>query len=151
LAISSGPPVRSPTAAYGSCTDVEEDLINRVIKSLREIDGSASEYQHFVIELEALGRALNHVSALEPSTSNVSHVNAIRGLALSCRLPLQEYLAKIQKYEPSMGAFAPKHSLRGARHKVKWGIFITEEVKNLRVLIVAKVVSINLLLAMHAS
>ena len=71
-------------------------------------------------------------------------------MALACRLPLQDFLAKIQKYESSMGAFAGK-SIKGAGHKAKWAVFLADEVEKLRALVSAKVLSINLLLNTHAS
>jgi hypothetical protein len=71
-------------------------------------------------------------------------------MALACRLPLQDFLVKIQKYESSMGSFATK-SMKGAGQKAKWAVYIADEVQKLRMLVSGKVLSINLLLATHAS
>jgi hypothetical protein len=59
-------------------------------------------------------------------------------------------LSNIEKYEKTMGPFA-RSSLRGAGYKAKWAVFVTEEVKKIQALVSAKTISINLLLAMHAS
>ena len=112
--------------------------------------GASTDYQHVILELNALQNALSRLASLEPTESNINHVNAIRGMALTCQLPLQEFLSNIEKYEKTMGPFA-RSSLRGAGHKTKWAVFVTEEVKKIRALISAKTISINLLLAMHTS
>jgi hypothetical protein len=71
-------------------------------------------------------------------------------MALACRLPLQDFLAKIHRYESGMGAFASR-SIKGAGQMAIWAVYMKEEVQKLRALISAKVLSINLLLATHAS
>ncbi|EXJ84193.1 hypothetical protein A1O3_04860 [Capronia epimyces CBS 606.96] len=126
------------------------ELCAKVGKSLRTVGGASDDYQHVAIELEGLQLALARLQALEPTESNVSQVNAIRGMALACRLPLQEFLTKIQTYESQMGPWAAS-SLKGAGKKAKWAVFITQDVQKLRGMVSAKVWSINLLLATHAS
>jgi len=126
-------------------------LVKKVSKALKDAGGASSEYQQVVIELKGLKNALRHLEALEPTEDNASHVNAIRGMALACQLPLRDFLAQLEKYEPSLGPFAPKHSFRGAGWKAKWAVALAADVEKLRALIAAKVLSINLLLATHSS
>lgn len=110
-----------------------------------------TEYQHVVIELRALKNVLRHLEALEPTEDNLTHVNAIRGMALACQLPLREFLIKLEKYESALGPLNGPWSFRGVGSKTKWAIALSEDVEKLRALIGAKVISINLLLATHAS
>ncbi|KAI9864391.1 MAG: hypothetical protein M1813_003311 [Trichoglossum hirsutum] len=126
------------------------DLIRKVVKALKDTGGASWEYQHVVVELKGLEKALRRLEALEPSKSNIDQVNAIRGMALSCQLPLQAFLSKLETYESSIGPSAPR-SFGGSARKAEWAVFMTEEVKKLRALVVAKGVSINLLLATHCS
>jgi hypothetical protein len=116
---------------------------------LKTTGGTSQEYQQVILELEGLAHVLSHLQALESNDSNVNHVNAIL-MALACRLPLQDFLVKIQKYEASMGVFAGR-SIKGVGHKAKWAVHIGDEMQKLRAMISAKVLSINLLLATHAS
>jgi hypothetical protein len=128
-------------------------LIAKVSKAVRDKAGTANEYQHVVLELQALEKTLQHLQRLQPSESNADHVNAIRGMALTCRIPLQEFMEKIHRYEASLGPFAT-HSrgfLTSAGRKSQWAIFMSDEVAKLRTAIGAKVLSINLLLATHTS
>lgn len=127
------------------------ELCAKVSRALKDTAvGASSDYQNVILELHALQNALARLAALEPNESNINHVNAIRGMALACQLPLHEFLTSIEQYEDTMGPWA-RRSLRGAGKKAKWAVFVTEEVKKIRALISAKTISINLLLATHTS
>lgn len=131
-----------------------EGLIAKVSKAVRDKAGASNEYQHVLLELLALEKTLRHLQALQPrDTSSADHVNAIRGMALTCRIPLQEFLERIQKYEASLGPFATysRGCLKSAGRKSQWAVFMSDEVAKLRTVIGAKVLSINLLLATHTS
>jgi hypothetical protein len=141
----------SPFSPARFCTLTLADLVRKVGKALKASGGAAQEYQHVIIELKGLEAVLQHLEALEPTEDNISHVNAIRGMALACQLPLRDFLSKLEKYETSLSPFADRAMFRGAHHKAKWAVLVATEVDKLRNLIAAKVLSINLLLAMHAS
>jgi hypothetical protein len=126
-------------------------LVKKVSDALKATGGASCEYRHVIIELEGLKNVLRHLEALEPTEDNISHVNAIRGMALACQLPLKSFLDKLEKYEASMKPIVSRGSFRSVHHKAKWAISITEEVNKLRALIAAKAISINLLLATHSS
>lgn len=127
------------------------DLIRKISKALKETGGASSEYQDAVIELKGLKHALQHLEALEPTEDNVSHVNAIRGMALACKLPLQDFMTKLEKYESSLGPWVNRKSFQTAGRKARWALSFGQEVEKLRALVAAKQISINLLLAMHSS
>lgn len=128
-------------------------LISQVIKAVNDKCGAASEYQYLQLELQNLSRTLTHLQRLEPTANNRDHVNAIRGMALTCQLPLREFLERMKAYESSLGPFAGlsggkgKGSLKSFGRKSQWALFMTDEVAKLRTAIGAKVISINLLLA----
>ena len=127
------------------------DLVRKVAKALKETGGASSEYQAAVVELKGLKHALQHLQALEPTEDNLSHVNAIRGMALACQLPLRDFLTRLEKYESSLGPWADRTTYRGAGRKARWAVEFAAEVEKLRALVAAKQISINLLLATHAS
>lgn len=72
-------------------------------------------------------------------------------MALACQLPLRDFMAKMEKYESSLGPWADRTAFRSASRKVKWAVGFGAEVEKLRALVAAKQISINLLLATHAS
>ncbi|KAL8784372.1 MAG: hypothetical protein Q9213_004024 [Squamulea squamosa] len=126
-------------------------LIKKISRALRDSGGASSEYQGAVIELENLQRTLQHLGSIEPTEDNINHVNAIRGMALACQLPLQDFLAKLSKYEMSLGPWASHSFLRNATRKAQWATAFSDDVKQLRALVAAKQISISLLLAAHTS
>ena len=127
------------------------DLINKVRKSLKDFGGAASEYQSTVIELENLATTLSYLEALEPDEENFQHVNAIRAMAMACKLPLEDFRKKSAHYESSLGPLAKPKPLHAIRQKTKWSLAFAEDVEKLRAFIAAKHVSINLLLGMQSS
>ncbi|CAG8970730.1 hypothetical protein HYALB_00001512 [Hymenoscyphus albidus] len=112
--------------------------------------GASSEFQHVMLELGALQKILSQLAALTPNEHNAHHVNAIRGMALACQVPLQEFLVKIEHYEKTLGPWA-RTSLSVAAKKAKWAVFVAEDVVKFRALISAKIISINLLLCLQIS
>ncbi|PVH98987.1 hypothetical protein DM02DRAFT_469176, partial [Periconia macrospinosa] len=126
------------------------ELCQKITKALKPVEGASSSFQTLVLELSSLENILQRLAALEPTESNIDHVNAIRCMALACRLPLRQFMEKIGPYEAHLGSYAQR-SFRAAGKKVKWALIIEEEINKLRAVISAKVISINMLLALHAS
>lgn len=77
-------------------------LISNAICALRETGGSSSQYQRLDLELYALGRILQEVDHLEPVDGLEVIIDAIKATALSCQLPLREFLDSIKKYDKSL-------------------------------------------------
>jgi hypothetical protein len=102
------------------------------------------------MELNALDSILQVLEQLEPNPENASHVNAIRGMALACQLPLHDFLSKLERYEKSLGPFSRQSPRQAAGRKTHWAITMGDEVDKLRACVAAKVISINLLLQTHA-
>ncbi|CAG8954558.1 hypothetical protein HYFRA_00004475 [Hymenoscyphus fraxineus] len=103
------------------------DLCTRISKALRNTAFVASsEFQHVMLELGALQKILSQLAALTPNEHNIHHVNAIRGMALACQVPLQEFLVKIEHYENPLGLWA-RTSLNVAAKKAKWAVFVAED------------------------
>ena len=125
--------------------------MQKVTKALKDTGGASTEYQLVVIELKSLKSILRHLETLQPTEDNVTHINAIRGVALACQLPLQDFMVKLEKYESTLGPFVDKRSLRAMAGKSKWAVVFTEKVERLRAMVAAKNISLNLLLSMHIS
>ncbi|KAF3906490.1 hypothetical protein ABW20_dc0106685 [Dactylellina cionopaga] len=126
-------------------------LIKRVSDVLKAAGGAAEEYQNVITELEGLDRVLKAVAMLNPDDSNATYVNDAHQIALSCQHLLRQFLGRIQKYEGSLGHFAPESSVSGAFKKAKWATYEADNIQTLRTTIAAKVTSINLLLNLNIS
>ena len=80
---------------------------------------------------------------------DIGHVTAVRGVALTCQVPLKDFLDKISKYttmasETKLGV---RDKLKKGMRKAQWIVVIKEEVAKFRAIIVSKVVIINLLIS----
>jgi hypothetical protein len=126
------------------------ELVRKITKALQKVGGASSQYQHILLELNALYKVLQLLERLEPTEENASHINAIRGMALACQIPLRDFLTKLEKYEASLSPFSTQHSLRAAGRKTQWAVAIDGDVEKVRACMAAKVASINLLLQTHA-
>ncbi|KAJ4579705.1 hypothetical protein HRR86_003057 [Exophiala dermatitidis] len=141
----------NPTKSYVTHVQLTPLLIGLVVKvgkALRDADGASSEYQHLYVDLQALKRTLETLQALQPTEQNITHLNAIRCLALTCQVPLAAFLERLQKFEEKLGPFA-KDSVRGALRKSQWALQMGEQVRKFRATIAAKVLSLTLLLSVH--
>ena len=121
-------------------------LIVRISKALRDAGGAAAEYRDILQDLQTLQQLLGLLERLRPANGSVSHINAIRGMALACRIPLLEFAEKIESYGAALGVGSSKGmSIRGVK-KVQWAFIVDEEVAKFRGIIAAKVYNITLLL-----
>lgn len=76
------------------------------------------------------------------------HLNAVKGMALACRVPLEDFLIKLRRYR----MFTDRRSLSFTERigmearKMQWVVNMKEDIAKFRAIIVSKVVAINLLL-----
>ena len=126
-------------------------LISDIRKALQESGGAKDEIQAVLIDVAQLKSLLTHLSDDAWGHGvDVTHVNAVRGLALTSQVPLREFLAKIRKYRDVGlgGMHGLKRTVNEVR-KVQWAVGMKEEISNFRTVIVYKVVTINTLLMVY--
>ena len=70
----------------------------------------------------SLGTALTQVEKLKGRGDQASALNQIKYAALRCRQPLEEFLAKIQKYENSLGSGKSVGKLKDAGKKIQYAV-----------------------------
>lgn len=123
-------------------------LVADITKSLSEADGSKSGYQELLRELESLDHALKHLDNLQ-SRSPSSHLESIKYAALSCRRPLEQFLAKIQKYDKALGVRISENAIKRTVDKLRWAFGEKDEIKKLQSYLNVHIGTINILLAVH--
>lgn len=126
-------------------------IVAETVSCLREAGGSRSEYQELLRELDILQLALTHLSKLETTHFSNHSISAqlhnIRCAALACRVPLEEFLGKIQKYEISLGLRSPDgRKIKNAARKIEWAFGKKEEVRKLQIYLSIHIGSINMML-----
>ncbi|KAE8445955.1 hypothetical protein EG329_012734 [Mollisiaceae sp. DMI_Dod_QoI] len=125
-------------------------LISQAVSAIREAGGSSSQYQRLRVELDSLSYTLQEVDQLEPVGGLDATVEAIKATALSCQLPIREFLESTAKYNKSLGLGQTAGIMKDVLYKVKW---VTskklEAVMKLRGEITAYIGGINLLLGLY--
>jgi hypothetical protein len=85
-------------------------LVNDITNCLQNAGGAKSEYQELLRELKTLLVALRHLDKLYSKTSTPAKVDSIEYAALSCRHPLEEFLARTERFDASLESkVAPAH------------------------------------------
>jgi hypothetical protein len=122
-------------------------LIGDVTTCLQSAGGARSEYQELIKEFESLNAALRHLDRLDNSTNAPTRLDAIRCAALSCRLPLEEFLVKARKYEKSLGIWNKSHTVKSTTDKLRWTFGLKDDIKRLQTYLNVHIGTINILLA----
>lgn len=119
-------------------------LIKGIVSSLGKSTHAASEYRELERELFGLQRALHEIEHLAVLPSRQAAANAIKCAALSCQLILEEFSAKLSKYERDLGHNKPAAYLNAVSRKLQWELQMKDEVVKLRIYIAAHVGSLNM-------
>jgi hypothetical protein len=125
-------------------------LVHEVIQSLQELGGAKSDYQELIRELSTLKKALQHLDSMQSdSSSDDRTLQSIKFAALSCRQPLEQFLAQANKYKKSLDVWAKNRASNALAHKLRWGFGMKGEVSKLQGYLNLHVATINMLLAEH--
>ncbi len=127
-------------------------VVKDICRALRDIESAQTEYQHVLTDLQHLRillEQLNH--GTWDQGGDAGHLNAIKGMALTCKPHLLGFLDKIEKYKSLQGTSMKsfKARLGSEARKLQWTIGMKENVEKFRAVIIAKMVSINLLIQLH--
>lgn len=98
----------------------------------------------------SLKRALDHVEKLKGRRDQATVIDQIKCAALTCRLPLDEFLGKIQKYEKSFGLGKSLGKMKDAARKVQYGFKGNDEASRLRSYLNIHIGTINMLLVQQS-
>jgi hypothetical protein len=124
-------------------------LIKDITSCLRETGGAQSQYRDLMRELESLQQVLEHLDRLQTS-GNSLNLDSIKYSALSCRVPLEDFLEKIRKrYDKSLGVWGRPGILKNTSKKLRWGLGGGEEIARLQSYLTLHVGTINILLLQH--
>jgi len=114
-------------------------LLAEVTQALRASSSVVVDYQSTIADLEFLQGVLRKVENLQQANTDEETADRIRLYVIGCQRPIAEFLRKIRKYEPSLlapaaiGAWrSTRNFLRRAPKKVKWALWIQEDVARLK-------------------
>lgn len=108
-------------------------LLHNLINALDSCYGAASDYREAVGFLYDLNRSLELLWTFAAWNAYPAYDDAIREQVLHIRLPVEQFLEAVLKYEPSLGA---KASIGRHRHvsqqKIKWHVQVSSKAVSLR-------------------
>ena len=121
-------------------------LISDIVTSLRA--ASVAEYRELICELHGLQRALHEIEHLKCTSSQEAVVNGIKVAAVMCLYPLDDFSAKLKKFE-RLGFDGGKtrsrlDTMKIWTRKLQGGFFMEEEVEKLRTYTLVHVGSLNM-------
>ena len=126
-------------------------LANQIKKALKDIGGSEDDIQMVTQDLQHLELVLIQLRDGDWATGgDLNHINAIRGIAVSCEAPLKEFLHKVEGFHSSVTA-RPGSSTKVITRsfkKAQWAISMKEAVNQFRLFVLSKIVTASLLLAL---
>lgn len=123
-------------------------IIVDISLSLRDVGGSASEYQELLREFGGLQQALGSVEKLKAIPDLQPAIDQIKCVALACRIPLTDFLSSIRKYEESLGTGKSRGRLLDWRYKAQWS-FRQNDLVKLQGYLNVHVGTINAMLLAH--
>lgn len=119
-------------------------VIADIISSLRA--SSMSAYCELIVELHNLERALDDIEHLKYNPEQTAAATAVKVAALTCRFPLDEFGAKLEKFQclQARERMGIRARVNVWRLKLEWGFTMEEEVQRLRTYLTAHVGSLNM-------
>ena len=95
-------------------------LLTEVATTLDDVDGASSEYQEGSRFLRSLIHTVEPLKNLDNVNLTVSYKDEICSEVEAIRVPVEEFLMFVKKYEAGLGAQAPVGMHRNIRRKLQW-------------------------------
>ncbi|KAL5350845.1 hypothetical protein ACLOAV_004416 [Pseudogymnoascus australis] len=122
------------------------ELVATVIDALRESGGASSEYREIVRQLYSLETALIRVKRLEVDPAQNAELVSLQQAAAQCQQTIDDFLKKVQKYQPHLRAGCSSSRLKDGWMKIQWAVCKKEDVARFKADLVGHTESIQLLL-----
>ena len=126
-------------------------LANQIRKALKDVGGSEDDIQMVLQDLQQLELVLIQLRDGDwAKGGDINHVNAIRGIAVSCEAALKDFLQKVEGFHSSLTA-KPGSSTRAITRSFKQAqraISMKEAVNQFRMFVLSKIATASLLLAL---
>lgn len=125
------------------------NLINKVRKALKDAGGAKDDIRVVLQDLEQLELILNQlIEGQWGHECDVGYVNAVRGMAVSCQIPLERYLRQLEIFRANTERSGNLWGrFKGYSTKAQWALSMQDETINFRSVVTARIVSLSLLMS----
>ncbi|CZR67508.1 uncharacterized protein PAC_17407 [Phialocephala subalpina] len=103
-----------------------------LIQALDSVDGSASDYREAVSFLQQLKRTLEPLQTFTAWSAYPRYGADITEQVGFVKKPIEDFLAQVLKFEPSLGEKATRGHRRHVIRKLQWYLFMSKKVLSLR-------------------
>jgi hypothetical protein len=107
--------------------------IVKVGKAVRESGGAASEYQDAVSFLTSIEKTLRGLETLLRENPNLKWEAELVEQGNNLRDAVTKFKDKIEKYEQSLGEDTERKKARRVPREIQFAVFVSDQVKELRV------------------
>lgn len=126
-------------------------VLNTIRQSLKDVGGSAEEYQQTIRRLDSLVQVLKELQSLREHPESLDSNHVIWQTAQSCQVQLQEFCNSQRKYSKTLAAGQDlKWSFNGAFKKAQWALSTRKDVEKLWLAIRPDIDTLSLSLAVHS-
>lgn len=108
------------------------NLVSTVIDSLRSASGSGSQYRDLVSELQTLKDSLIHVKHVALNETQDVGQNALLAAVAQCQQTVDEFVKKIEPYQPYLATGGSGNKAKDAWMKIKWATCKREDIETFR-------------------
>ena len=108
------------------------ELVHDLAVALSESRGSGPAFQALIQELYSLERAMIEIKNLQVSTSLEQHLWMVQQATSQCQRTITDFLQKSNIYAQCLGQGGSTKWWKDAFYKIKWAVYKTEEVNELR-------------------
>ncbi len=122
------------------------NLVGTVIDALRDSGDASLEYRELVRELYTLEQALFRVKRIELDESQVSEQIALQQAASQCHRTIDEFWAKVRKYQPHLGQDSSSPRMKSGWMKVRWALCKKDDLARFKADLQGHTASIEVLL-----
>lgn len=120
-----------------------------MVKALKPSGGASTQYIQVLQQLETLQKLLTNLEGISPTQDDAHFVNAVRGAARAAKFPLDDFLAKMERYEPELNPLHRSSTIRRMSKAIKWTLNVQEELERLHLAIYAHLSSLGLLIQLR--
>ncbi|KAI1754891.1 hypothetical protein F4782DRAFT_464263 [Xylaria castorea] len=107
-------------------------VVYNLIQALDSCDGAAGDYRETVSFLQDLKRTLEPLQTFTAWNAYPAYGQDIGKHVGHIKEPVEQFLAAIRKYEPSLGARAQDGHHRHIVRKLQWHMFVSKKVLSLK-------------------
>ena len=117
-------------------------LARSVITEIKKKKEALTEYRGLFLELDLLAQILDQIDRQAGNfEESDNQFELIRACCAACREPLQKFLHKISKFEPSLGVWAKDGKVvKGVGRQIQWKVAYEEDVRDLRAILMGHTV-----------